>query len=108
MHEPPSGTPLTVKSGPVSGNPSWNEAIEQFSPWLVVAGHDHRTPIQAGQWHATVAQSHIINVGQTDAGPLHYAVIEARFPESTESLPISMKVTAYPKGETLSLPSSAQ
>ncbi len=57
MHEPPRGTPLTVRSGPVSGNHLWNEAIERFSPWLVISGHDHGTPVRTGKWYARVGQS---------------------------------------------------
>jgi len=104
MHEPPSGTALTVKSGPVSGNRLWKEVIEHFSPWLVIAGHDHGTPIRTGRWQHCVGPTHVANVGQTAAGPLHYAIVEADFSKNATSLPVSMKIIAYPKGESLTLP----
>ena len=37
-----------------------------------------------------------MNVGQTLDGPLHYSVIAAAFSSEKPSLPVKMKVTAYP------------
>lgn len=107
MHEPPFGTPLTVKSGPVSGNQLWNQVIEQFSPWLVISGHDHDTPIRTGQWYARVARSHVVNVGQTSSGALHYCVIDAQFPKNTKCLPSSLQITGFPHGKRIILPEIA-
>jgi hypothetical protein len=104
MHEPPRGTPLTVRSGPVSGNQLWNEAIERFSPWLVISGHDHGTPVRMRKWHARFAHSLVVNVGQTAAGPLHHILIEGQFPMKSKSLPSALRITAYPDGRSLLLP----
>ncbi|MCX6924460.1 MAG: metallophosphoesterase [Verrucomicrobia bacterium] len=104
MHEPPTGTPLTEKAGPVSGNPLWNDAIERFSPLLVISGHDHRTPIEEDRWYARLGRTVVVNTGQTDSGPLHYTVIEAEFSRNTPSLPSAMKVTAYPWNKSIPVP----
>ncbi len=45
LHEPPTGTPLSNANSLVAGNPDWINAIERFSPWLTISGHDHITPI---------------------------------------------------------------
>ena len=79
MHEPPYPSPLAAASGPLSGNVEWRLGIERFSPWLVVFGHDHITPIHRRQWHYREGGTVCVNVGQTAAGPLRYMVIEAEF-----------------------------
>ena len=104
MHEPPAGTPLSAAGSVVEGNPDWVTAIERFAPWLTISGHDHITPIRSGRWHHRIGRTTCVNVGQTDSGPLHYCVVEAEFDSSTPCLPIHMKVTAYPCGETITLP----
>jgi Icc-related predicted phosphoesterase len=100
MHEPPSGTPLSKRGSVVEGNPEWVQAIKRFSPWLTISGHDHRAPIQSGQWHCRIGQTTCVNVGQTDNGPLHYCFVEAEFAGTSTSLPTRMRVTAYPWRET--------
>jgi hypothetical protein len=105
MHEPPTGTPLSERGSLVEGNPDWVTAIERFSPWLSIAGHDHITPIRSNCWHHRIGQTTCVNVGQTDHGPLHYCLVEAEFESQLPSLPAKMQVTAYPWHETLALPS---
>jgi len=87
MHEPPYWTPLSERSGPLSGHVEWRQAIERFLPRLVVFGHDHQTPITGKQWHCQLGATTCVNVGQTDNGPLHYAVVEMEFPHNTPCLP---------------------
>lgn len=104
MHEPPRGTPLTGRDSLDSGNSCWNGAIARFSPWLVICGHDHGTPIETNQWHARLGRTLVVNAGQTDSGTLHYTVIEAEFPNNGPGLPSAMRVTAYPWEATRLLP----
>jgi Icc-related predicted phosphoesterase len=80
------------------------QAIERFSPWLTVSGHDHDSPRINKRWYHQIGQTICVNAGQTDAGPLHYCVIEAEFAKPRPGLPTSMKVTAYPWKESLVLP----
>jgi Icc-related predicted phosphoesterase len=62
MHEPPSGIPLAE---PRSSNLHWKEAIEHYSPRVVVCGHDHQTPLSRGMWHHRCPTGTVcINVGQ--------------------------------------------
>jgi len=105
MHEPPTGTPLSQRGSLVEGNPDWVTAIERFSPWLSIAGHDHLTPIRSKCWHHHNGQTTCVFVGQTDHGPLHYCLVEAEFESQSPSLPAKMQVTAYPWQETLAIPS---
>ena len=105
MHEPPTGTPLTQSGSPVEGNPDWINAIDRFSPWLTISGHDHLTPLRSRVWHHRLGQTTCVNVGQTDHGPLHYCLIQAEFKSASPDLPVLMRVTAYPWQETLELPS---
>ena len=104
MHEPPAGTPLSASGTVVEGNPDWVWAIERFSPWLTISGHDHQTPIRKKLWHHRIGRTLCINVGQTDHGPLRYCFIEAEFTNDTPSLPVQMRVTAFPMGKTIALP----
>ena len=101
MHEPPTGTPLTVKSGPVSGNPAWNEAIARFSPLLTISGHDHQSPIKNKRWYYRVGETTCVNLGQSGTGPLHYGLVEAQFAKGTPCLPSHMRISAFPWGETI-------
>ena len=71
MHEPPAGTPLSQPHSPLEGNRAWTDAIEEVSPGLVIFGHDHQTPIKKELWHCSIGKTMCVNVGQTDAGPLH-------------------------------------
>ena len=104
MHEPPYWTPLSERVGPVSGHVEWRLAIERFLPRLVIFGHDHLTPLKARRWHCPLGATTCVNVGQTDNGPLRYAVVEMGFPQDTPCLPRSIVVTAYPEGDSLTLP----
>lgn len=101
MHEPPAGTQLTQRTGPAAGCPEWTEAIESYRPKLVVTGHDHFTPIRSKRWHDTLGDTHVVNVGQTANGELHYALVEAQFPSEKPGLPSHLKVTAFPVDEQL-------
>ena len=104
MHEPPAGTPLSVSSGPLSGNCEWTDSIHRFSPWLVVCGHDHLTPERNGKWSHRLGDTIVVNVGQSDGSELHYAVIEAEFDFGRPSLPRRMTVTAHPWNQSFELP----
>jgi predicted phosphodiesterase len=98
MHEPPSGTVLSEVHGPVGGRGEWRRAIDRFSPRLVIFGHDHRTPITKKQWHYRInADTYCVNVGQTDSGPLRYAMVTLTFRGDTPSLPEEIVVSAYPE-----------
>lgn len=101
MHETPVGTPLSNPNSPVAGNRDWNVAIERFSPSLTISGHDHITPIRAGKWFHRLGSTICVNVGQNDSAPLRFTLIEAEFPGDTPSLPIKMRVTAFPMEETV-------
>ena len=104
MHEPPAGTPLTKEGSAVEGNPEWVAAIEQYAPWLTISGHDHVTPRKSKRWHHRLGRTECVNAGQSDTGPLHYCVIEAEFPKTAPSLPVRVRVRAWPYGESLELP----
>jgi len=103
-HEPPLGTPLSARSGPIAGNQEWSDAIHRFSPWLVVCSHDHRTPVKSGKWHHSLGETVVVNLGQSDGGELHFTVIEAEFDSSRPSLPRRMIMTAYPWSQSFELP----
>ena len=66
MHETPTGTPLSQGGSPVGGNSDWNSAIERFSPWLTISGHDHQTPLANKCWHHRISQTVCVNAGQAD------------------------------------------
>lgn len=103
-HEPPSGTVLSERTGSVSGVREWRQAIERFSPRLVMFGHDHSTPITTKRWHCRVeGGTYCVNVGQTGSGPLHYAVVEMAFVEKGLSLPRETTVTAFPYSESFTI-----
>lgn len=101
LHEPPSGTPLTVSAGPISGNPEWSEAIRRYTPWLVVFGHDHATPVTRGRWHHREGDTLVVNVGQPHDGVLHYALIDGEFQGAAPSLPRRLTVHAFPWDQTV-------
>ena len=104
MHEPPSGTPLSRPGSVVAGNPEWVTAIDRYSPWLTISGHDHGTPRRTGRWHHKLGRSVCVNAGQTDSGLLHYCVIQAEFATAVPSLPQRVTVMMKPTGETVELP----
>lgn len=103
IHETPTGTPLSQRNSPVAGNPDWNSAIERFSPWLTISGHDHQTPLNNKCWNHRIGQTICVNVGQSESGPLHYCLVEAEFAGTKVSLPTKLKVTAYPWEQSLTL-----
>jgi Icc-related predicted phosphoesterase len=103
MHEPPSGTRLSEEAGPMAGRIEWLAAIARYSPLLVIAGHDHRTPLRHSCWHERVHDTQVINVGQRLDGPLHYTVIEMQFPKTTPCLPRYIQVTAYPWQQSIEI-----
>lgn len=104
MHEPPTGTPLTKAGSVVEGNPEWLTAIERYSPWLTISGHDHVTPRKSKRWHHRIGRTVCVNAGQTDSGPLHYCLITAAFASDQPTLPRRMTVQVRPGGETIELP----
>ena len=104
MHEPPSGTPLSQPGSAVAGNPEWLQAIESYSPWLTISGHDHRTPRRTGRWHCRVGSTVCVNAGQSDTGPLLYTLITAEFASERLALPRRMTVQVRPSGEKIKLP----
>lgn len=103
MHEPPSGTPLSERCGPISGNPEWLEAIDRFSPRLVICAHDHLTPLKNRRWHHRIQETVCVNVGQGDEDQLHYSVVDLEFRQRTPCLPSKMEVRAYPWAESVSV-----
>jgi Icc-related predicted phosphoesterase len=103
MHEPPTKTPLSAPNSPVAGNSDWNRAIERFSPLLTVSGHDHTTPIRRGKWFHRVGSTLCVNVGQSTSGPLRFSLVEGEFAGTGPSLPVTMRVTAYPVAETVDI-----
>jgi len=106
MHEPPKGTWLITDEGVMSGVRAWREAIERYSPWLTVSGHDHSTPHRRMLWRDSIGQTVCLNLGQKMDGPLHYALIEASFDTAKPSLPGCMKLIAYPRQESTILPAT--
>ncbi len=98
MHEPPDRTRLSEPGGPLAGNSEWREAIERYSPLLVVSGHDHHTPILNGTWHDEIGETLCLNAGQASTR-LHYFVIDAWFPREIPSLPSGVVITHRPTGE---------
>jgi hypothetical protein len=95
MHESPIGLPL---ANPRVFNPVWTNAVERFFPKLVIAGHDHDTPLQTGIWQARCGTTLCVNVGQAEMD-LHYTVLDFEFADRNPSLPSSIKVRAFPSGE---------
>ncbi len=108
MHEPPAGTPLSKAGSVVGGNQEWVTAIEQYSPWLTISGHDHVTPRKSKRWHHRIGRTVSVNAGQTDFGPLHYCVITAEFASDRPTLPRRMTIQVQPGGETVKLPTETQ
>jgi Icc-related predicted phosphoesterase len=104
MHEPPAGTPLSARAGPMAGNPEWVSAIERFCPWMTISGHDHRSPLINKRWNHKLGQTICVNVGQPDPARLHYCLVEAEFGRSVPSLPGKLKVTAFPLKATVCCP----
>ena len=104
MHEPPSGTPLSEQNSVTEGDPEWRAAIERYSPMLTISGHDHATPIRSKVWHHRISKTICVNAGQTEHGPLHYTVVEAFFTGESRSLPVRLRISAYPWRESITLP----
>jgi len=104
MHEPPTGTPLSKPDSITEGNPEWVTAIERYSPWLTISGHDHITPINSKCWHHRLGKTTCVNVGQSNHGPLHYTLVETFFNKESRSLPVRLRVSAFPWQESITLP----
>ncbi len=75
MHEPPTGTQISLAGSLVEGHAWWRDAIEERQPELVVCGHDHTTSIRRGVWQDKIGVTNIINVGQNMDGPLHATLV---------------------------------
>lgn len=75
MHEPPTGTRLSVQGSPTEGHEWWRDAIEEHQPELVVCGHDHHSAIRNGVWQDKVGRTTVVNVGQNMDGPLHATLV---------------------------------
>jgi Icc-related predicted phosphoesterase len=101
VHEPPRGTPLSCAGSVVEGHQEWTDAIERFNPILVIAGHDHITPIKNSRWHCKIKNTTCVNVGQSAHGPLHFTIIKATFLDGQPCLPSRIQIKAYPAGETV-------
>ncbi len=107
MHEPPDLTRLSMRSGPLQGNPEWRKAIEHYSPLAVVSGHDHQTPWRAGYWHDRIADSVCFSAGQRN-DHLYYFVIDTTFRGQSPSLPTGMVITHFPTKEVQLIPERKQ
>jgi hypothetical protein len=103
MHEPPAGTRLSAPNSPVAGNGEWTDAIERFCPLLTISGHDHQTPIRTKRWFERLGSTISVNLGQTTAGPLRYSLVEAEYANKTPSLPLRMRITAFPTEESVAI-----
>lgn len=99
MHEPPTGTRLTVPGTVTEGHPWWREIIEQHQPRLVISGHDHLTPLRTGCWHDHIGRTLVVNAGQNMDGPLQSVLVEARFARKDDPLPAALHVTRLADGE---------
>ncbi len=100
MHEPPTGTPLSRSSGIVVGNALWERLVRKHQPRLVICGHDHTTPARIGQWHARLGNTTVVNLGQSDSGPLHHLVVDIG---SEKTMATGLTLTAYPSHQQLVL-----
>ena len=75
MHEPPTGTQISMAGSVVEGHAWWRDAIEEHQPELVICGHDHTTSIRRGVWMDKIGKTNIVNVGQNMDGPLHATLV---------------------------------
>lgn len=91
-------------SGPIAGNREWTDAIHRFSPWLVMCGHDHMTPVRSRTWNHRVGNTLVVNVGQPHDGERRHALVKAEFAADEAGLPRAMRVRAMPCGESVDLP----
>jgi Icc-related predicted phosphoesterase len=100
MHEPPRGTPLAQEIGVIAGNREWMKAVKEYSPKVVVFGHDHNTPIKKGIWHHKLESGTVcVNVGQDS--PLRYTLIEMVFDGETPRLPKRIAIRRDGTTETI-------
>lgn len=99
MHEPPMAAPLGNTG---TYNQLWSTAVERFAPRLVVSGHDHHSPIESGVWQKRTGSTLCVNVGQSEK-VLHYAVLGFEFSTASPSLPVSIRVQAFPRGGEVTL-----
>ena len=86
IHEPPS----KALASPFLFERIWRDAVEDYRPLLTVSGHDHRTPLETGRWHAKIGRTICLNLGQQVypvPGYLHYSVLDFEFTGDQPSLP---------------------
>ena len=100
MHEPPTGTPLSRSSGIIAGNPLWERIVRKHQPRLVICGHDHTTPTRIGRWHVRLGATTVVNLGQSDSGPLHHLVVDVVTENAKHT---TLQLTAYPLAQHLVL-----
>jgi Icc-related predicted phosphoesterase len=99
MHEPPLGTALSARDGPLAGNAEWMGIVQRLEPLVVIFGHDHDTPGDARAWNLRVGESTLINLGQGER--LRFCTLDFRFAGTALSLPTSIRIVAYPSGEAI-------
>jgi Icc-related predicted phosphoesterase len=97
MHESPVGLPLAK---PEALNSLWTTAVEQYSPRVVIFGHDHESPIENGKWHTRCGTTLCINVGQAGK-EFHYSLIDFEFTGSASSMPSKIRIRAFPWEEEI-------
>ncbi len=102
MHEPVYGTPLSKTDGVLAGNIEWTQAVERYSPNLVVFGHDHDTSRRKKIWNAKLEGGTVcVNLGQDST--LHYGLVRLVFDGSQPTSPKSIRITAFPINQTLTV-----
>lgn len=101
MHQPPAGPRLSEETGPMAGVIRWTAAIERYSPFWTVSGHDHETPLRHHCWREKVRETVCVNVGQKLDGPLHCCLVEFEFAKPVPSLPSQIKEAAFPWNQTI-------
>jgi Icc-related predicted phosphoesterase len=77
MHEPPSRE--LAEEFFVCDD--WRAAVEEYQPIIVISGHDHNAPLDAGVWKTKIGKTTCVNAGQRahPPGTLCYATFEIEF-----------------------------
>ncbi len=91
MHEPPMGTPIARMDSVCM---AWAREVWRHRPLLVVAGHDHLTPLQSNMWKGWLGATCCLNVGQT-RDVLKYAVLDYYFESDKPSRAIGVVAEAF-------------